>query len=207
MRRSPLTRRTAPLATVLALALTTAAVGAAAPPAAASADSYDWPAIDALDLGEPAQEQRVASVTAYVADGTVTQYVVEGSVDSVDDTTTEGDETVVTLSSDILFDSSDASLSKVAKAKIADLVADVPDDAEVKVQGHTDTVDSDAFNQKLSEQRAKAVAGAARAARGDLRLDVEGFGETRLKVPESGDEAAVAEARAENRRVEIRYGG
>ncbi|SKC75745.1 OmpA family protein [Krasilnikoviella flava] len=207
MRRPPLARRTAPLATVLTLALTTATLGSAASATSAtSADSYDWPTIDSLDLGEPAQEQRVASVTAYVADGSVTRYVVEGSVDPVDDTTTDGGETVVTLSSDILFDSSDASLSKAAKAKIASLVEDAPEGAAVTIDGHTDTVDTDAFNQDLSERRAKAVAGAVGDARGDLKLDVHGYGETQLKEPETGDGEAVAHARAENRRVEIRYG-
>lgn len=205
MRRSPLARRTAPLATVLTVALTTATLGPAA--SATSADSYDWPTIDALDLGEPAQEQRVASVTAYVADGSVTRYVVEGSVDPVDDTTKDGGETVVTLSSDILFDPSDASLSKAAKSKLAGLVEDVPEGAAVTIDGHTDTVDTDAFNQDLSERRAKAVAGAVGDARADLKLDVHGYGETQLKEPETGDSEAVAQARAENRRVEIRYGG
>ena len=198
-RRPARTHRTVALATVLAAAL----LGTAAIPATAATDDpapggYSWPGLEALDLAEPAQEDLVASVT---------EYVVEGSVDSVEDTTKEDGETVVTLASDILFDSSDATLSKAAKAKVAALVDDVPKGADVKVHGHTDTVDTDAFNQKLSEQRAKAVAGAVGGARGDLELEVEGFGETQLKERESGSDEAVAAARAENRRVEIRYGG
>lgn len=166
---------------------------------------YPWPGIDALGLGEPAQEQLVSSVTEYVV-GSVTRYVVEGSVESVDDTAQESGETVVTLSSDILFDTNDATLPKSATAKIATLVADVPKGAAVKVYGHTDSVDTDAFNQDLSERRAEAVAAAVRAARADLKLDVQGFGETQLRKPETGSEDAVARARAENRRVELRYG-
>ncbi|MFD6179311.1 MULTISPECIES: OmpA family protein [unclassified Isoptericola] len=178
------------------------AAAAAAPSATAATDDpaggYAWPAVGALDLGEPSQENIVRSVT---------EYVIEGSVLSVDDTTTDGDETVVTLSSDILFDPSESTLSKAAKAKVADLVEDVPDGATVSVDGHTDSVDTDAFNQKLSEQRAKAVAGAIKASRGDLKLQVHGYGETRLKAPETGDAQSVADARAQNRRVELRYGG
>lgn len=208
--RYPIRRhRSVQLAGALTTMLTTAAlVGSAALPASASVDGgYDWPGIEALELGEPAQEQLVASVREFGVTGSVREYLVEGSVDSVDDTTTDGDETVVTLSSDILFDIDDASLSKSATAKIATLVKDVPKAAAVQVDGHTDSVDSDAHNKDLSERRAKAVAAAVRAARGDLKLDVEGFGETQLKTPETGDEESEAAARAENRRVEIRYGG
>jgi outer membrane protein OmpA-like peptidoglycan-associated protein len=202
-------RRTAPFVGALTAAVTTAALlGSAAMPASASTDDgYDWPGIEALELGEPAQEQLVESVTEYVVAGSVIQYVTEGSVDSVDDTTQDGGETVVTLSSDILFDTDDASLSNGAKAKIATLVAEVPNGATMKVYGHTDSVDSDAHNQKLSDRRAEAVAAAVRSARSDLRLDVRGFGETQLEKPETGDEESMAQARAENRRVEIRYGG
>lgn len=71
--------------------------------------------------------------------------------------------------------------------------------------GHTDTRASAEHNQALSEQRANAVAGVIRVARPDLQLDVQGFGETRLKVPEAG--ADVAADRAANRRVELRYTG
>ena len=149
-------RTTAPFVAALTAAVATAALlGPAALPASASPNyatttgSYSWPGIDALELGEPAQEQLVASVTDYVVEGSVTQYVVEGSVDSVDDTTQEGGETVVTLSSDILFDTDDASLSQGAQAKIAALVADVPKGAGMKVYGHTDSVDTDTHNQDL----------------------------------------------------------
>jgi outer membrane protein OmpA-like peptidoglycan-associated protein len=189
-----------------ATALSAPAAPARSAAAGASADGYAWPGIEALELGEPAQEDLVAAVTEYVV-SPATQYVVEGSVDTVDDITEDGGETIVSLSSDILFDTDDASLSKSATAKIGELVEEVPPGATVKVHGHTDSVDTDAYNQDLSERRARAVAAAVRTARGDLKLDVRGFGETQLKESETGDEAAVAEARSENRRVEIRYGG
>ncbi len=200
------TRRTGAAAGAVFLAATVVLAGSGTAGAADdSGSTYRWPTAQELgydNSGSPGSHAKVIAHEPRVIDHSIGMRVVP-----VETTDTDGDETVVTLSSDILFDPSDASLPKAAKAKIADLVADVPDGASVKVQGHTDTVDSDAFNQKLSEQRAKAVAGAVRGARDDLELDVEGFGETRLKAPETGDEAAVAEARAENRRVEIRYGG
>jgi len=195
------------LVAAAALLGATAAPAAAVPSLTPADGGYEWPGIETLELGEPAQEQLIASVTQYVTLRSVREYVVRGSVDPVDDTDEQGDETVVTLSSDILFDTDDASLSKSAAAKVGTLVDDVPKGAAVKIYGHTDSVDDDAHNQDLSERRAKAVAAAVRSARADLKLDVQGFGEAQLKKPETGDEASVAESRAENRRVEIRYGG
>ncbi|MCA5892063.1 OmpA family protein [Isoptericola sp. NEAU-Y5] len=173
-------------------------------PADDDGPSYDWPSAPDLgddDTGEPGSHGDVIEHQPSV--------VHHGGMDvvPVQEVTTEGEETVVTLSSDILFAPSEAELSAGARAKVADLVADVPDGASIKVHGHTDTVDTDEVNQELSERRAEAVADAVRAAREDVATDVRGFGETRPKVRESGDEDAVATARAQNRRVEIRYGG
>ncbi len=69
----------------------------------------------------------------------------------------------------------------------------------VEVAGHTDSVGSDAYNQKLSEQRANAVSGflTSRGLNRD-RFIVVGAGETR-PVASNDTEAG----RAQNRRVEI----
>jgi len=69
----------------------------------------------------------------------------------------------------------------------------------VSVDGHTDSIGSDAYNQRLSERRARAVADALVAdgiARS--RLHVQGFGESKPVA-----DNATAEGRAKNRRVEI----
>lgn len=81
-------------------------------------------------------------------------------------------------------------------------VAEVPKGAEVQVHGHTDSIGSAAYNQELSEKRARAVAEVIESVRSDLRLQVKGFGKDR--PVESNDEPA---GRALNRRVEIRYSG
>ncbi|WP_345779026.1 OmpA family protein [Lysobacter sp. S4-A87] len=69
----------------------------------------------------------------------------------------------------------------------------------VEVAGHTDSVGSDAYNQKLSEQRANAVSGylTSRGLNRD-RFIVVGAGETR-PVASNDSESG----RAQNRRVEI----
>jgi OmpA-OmpF porin, OOP family len=188
----------------------TAGVLASCTPGEGSVDepaspSFDWPAADELPVDDP------SDLLGDVVDHTVGMRAGDRSagmrVVPVQTVEEDAGETVVTLSSDILFDPSDATLSPPAEEKIGELVADVPDGATVQVHGHTDTVASDASNQDLSEGRAEAVADAVRAAREDLTLDVEGFGESRPAEPETGDEEAVAEARAVNRRVEIRYEG
>jgi outer membrane protein OmpA-like peptidoglycan-associated protein len=69
----------------------------------------------------------------------------------------------------------------------------------VSVDGHTDSVGSEAYNQKLSERRARAVADALVEDGVDRsRLDVRGFGKTKPIADNK-----TAEGRARNRRVEI----
>ena len=115
---------------------------------------------------------------------------------------TEGEETVVTLATDILFGVDDATVPAAAVDEIAALLTGVPQGAAVAVEGHTDSVASEAHNQDLSERRAAAVADAVRSVRPDLAVTATGYGESRLKVDESGDD--VADDRAQNRRGELR---
>ena len=70
----------------------------------------------------------------------------------------------------------------------------------IDVLGHTDSVGSDEYNQRLSEQRAQAVASYLMA-RGvsQSRIAIRGYGET-MPIADNGSEAG----RAANRRVEIK---
>jgi outer membrane protein OmpA-like peptidoglycan-associated protein len=70
----------------------------------------------------------------------------------------------------------------------------------IDVLGHTDSVGSDEYNQRLSEQRAQAVASYL-IARGvsQSRIAVRGYGET-MPIADNGSEAG----RAANRRVELK---
>lgn len=70
----------------------------------------------------------------------------------------------------------------------------------VDVYGHTDSTGSDAFNQRLSEQRAQAVSNYM-VSRGvaSARIRWQGFGET-LPIADNDTEYG----RAKNRRVEIK---
>jgi outer membrane protein OmpA-like peptidoglycan-associated protein len=124
------------------------------------------------------------------------------SFDDVASTSEEGGAVTVTLTSDVLFDPSEHRLDADAKAAVADVVASVQAAAgsgQISVVGHTDDVDTDAVNQKLSEQRAEAVAAELRAGLGDA-YDVSGEGRGEGEPVVAGTSP---EARAANRRVEI----
>lgn len=116
-----------------------------------------------------------------------------------------GDETVVSLNTDVLFRFGEAKLTDSAEEAVVDAVADVPDDAEVEVVGHTDSIGSDADNQKLSTKRAQAVADVIEAERGDLSLKVSGKGESEPVAPNEQGGEDNPEGREQNRRVELRY--
>jgi OOP family OmpA-OmpF porin len=101
----------------------------------------------------------------------------------------------------VLFDFNKATLQPASDPvlqNVADLLAKDPA-LKVEVQGHTDNVGGDAYNQTLSEARARAVMdwlikhGAASA-----RLTAKGYGRTRPVADNDSDEG-----RAKNRRVEI----
>jgi outer membrane protein OmpA-like peptidoglycan-associated protein len=107
----------------------------------------------------------------------------------------------VRLTSDILFDYNSSALRPESRTTLDQLGANFRQypDNRILVEGHTDSVGSDAFNQKLSEQRASNVAdylidrGVAAS-----KVIVYGYGELRPKA--SND---TAEGRQLNRRVEI----
>ena len=70
---------------------------------------------------------------------------------------------------------------------------------KIEVQGHTDNVGNDAYNQTLSEARAKAVAaGLTQHGVAADRLSAKGYGKTKPVADNGSDEG-----RAKNRRVEI----
>ncbi len=111
----------------------------------------------------------------------------------------------VTFAADALFDFDKAVLKPEGKAKIDDLASKLQGiNLEVVIAtGHTDSVGSDAYNQKLSERRAAAVK-AYMASKGidEKRIFTEGKGE---KQPVADNKSAAG--RAKNRRVEIEVVG
>ena len=111
----------------------------------------------------------------------------------------------VTFAADAFFDFDKSVLKPEAKAKLDDLVAKTSAVAlEVIIAvGHTDSVGTDGYNQKLSVHRSEAVK-AYLVSKGieKNRVYTEGKGE---KQPVADNKTA--EGRAKNRRVEIEVVG
>ena len=111
----------------------------------------------------------------------------------------------VTYAADAFFDFDKATLKPAGKAKLDDLVGKVKGiNLEVIIAvGHTDSVGSDAYNQKLSVKRAESV---------KAYLVSKGIEKNRIYTEGKGEKQPVAdnkttEGRAKNRRVEIEVVG
>lgn len=119
--------------------------------------------------------------------------------------TSDGADTVVSLDTDVLFEFGKADLSPEAEKAVVEAVKDVPDGAQIRVEGHTDSIGSDADNLALSKERAEAVAKAIEAERDDLEVAATGKGEKEPVAPNTKGNDDNPEGREKNRRVEIRY--
>jgi OmpA-OmpF porin, OOP family len=111
----------------------------------------------------------------------------------------------VTYAADTFFDFNKSVVKPAGKAKLDDLVAKVKGiNLEVIIAvGHTDSVGSDAYNQKLSVRRAESV---------KAYLVSKGIEKNRIYTEGKGEKQPVAdnktsEGRAKNRRVEIEVVG
>ncbi|GLK89570.1 OmpA family protein [Pseudomonas turukhanskensis] len=105
---------------------------------------------------------------------------------------------------DVLFEFDSAKLTATDKTKldtIATRLKNEAPNAKLTVSGHTDSVGSDAYNQKLSERRAQSVADylVANGVSPNNVVDVVGAGES---VPVADNKTA--DGRQLNRRVEIK---
>ena len=113
--------------------------------------------------------------------------------------------TMVTYAADALFDFDKSVLKPEGKAKLDDLISKVQNlDLEVIIAvGHTDSIGTDAYNQKLSMRRSESV---------KAYLVSKGIEKNRVYTEGKGEKQPVAdnktkEGRAKNRRVEIEVVG
>lgn len=152
----------------------------------------------------------VVSATSRLFDDTL----IASDLEQISQTLTEFNATrtsegvQLTLPDDILFDFGSAELRDDARRTLG-LIAEVLEyfeGDEVVVIGHTDSIGSASFNQRLSEDRAAAVVSALVDDHGvdPGRLRAEGRGATEPVAPNTTPEGEDdPEGRQKNRRVEI----
>jgi outer membrane protein OmpA-like peptidoglycan-associated protein len=114
----------------------------------------------------------------------------------------EGDLLAITLKGDVTFDTDSTTVKPGLHAeldRIANVMVRYPDTL-IRVEGHTDSIGSDSYNQDLSERRAANVRNLLVQRGVDFnRLQVIGYGES---APVATNETEAG--RQMNRRVEIK---
>jgi outer membrane protein OmpA-like peptidoglycan-associated protein len=107
----------------------------------------------------------------------------------------------ITFDSGLLFAVDKSEVSQTAQDNLVQLAATLNkyDDTEVLIEGHTDSDGADAYNETLSERRAKAVARALEAQGVHAgRMSTMGYGESQPVADNASDDG-----KAKNRRVEV----
>jgi OmpA-OmpF porin, OOP family len=159
-------------------------------------------AIAAVPAAAHAQE----AYEPQVRDLVFTVVSLDGSV-STDESV---EEVAVTLDADVLFGFDEASLGGKAESRIGEAADRIREGepSSVLVEGHTDSKGPNAYNQRLSERRAEAVANALRDELGDdaPSLETKGFGEAKPVAPNTKEDGSDnPSGRAQNRRVTVRF--
>ena len=111
------------------------------------------------------------------------------------------DELKVTVKNDVLFDFNSAALRSASRESLREMgdVFEKYPDTTIRVEGHTDSVGSASYNERLSERRASTVANYLESLGvRSSRLDTVGYGESQPRATNS-----TASGRQLNRRVEI----
>jgi len=142
-------------------------------------------------------------VVGYQMDKQIKELKEQTAGSGIDVTETDGGQAIlVNLPDGVTFDVGSYTLRPEFRDtldKIAGSMAQYPSSL-IDVYGHTDSTGSDAYNQTLSENRARTV-GNYLASKGvsPARLRTQGFGET---MPVASNDTV--EGRTRNRRVEIK---
>jgi outer membrane protein OmpA-like peptidoglycan-associated protein len=166
----------------------------------------DTPGLDSLGLENPlplgGRYDKKESVLVYPP-----PFPLESLVKAYDDGSSakkQGTKQTVVMASDVLFGTDVAELSAEAASRVDEVakqIAAVASGGEIRVVGHTDDVDTEAYNLDLSKRRAASVSAQMKTTLGtSFTLVEEGKGKSQPAV--EGTDAA---ARAANRRVEIEF--
>jgi OmpA-OmpF porin, OOP family len=167
----------------------------------------------AVALAAPAAAQDVGaqqlreSVETIRLDESIKTIDLDESVEDLQVERERGGNVTLTVSSDVLFEFDRARLTPVARATVERIAARISAGrGPVLVDGHTDSLGSDAYNLRLSRRRAATVSAALRAGLpGGIAIRSRGFGESRPVEPNTVGGEDNPEGRAKNRRVTIRF--
>ncbi|HSR49549.1 MAG TPA: OmpA family protein [Acidobacteriota bacterium] len=154
------------------------------------------------EISEMRQEQEAlqAAMADLRQEKEVLQDRLQGALSEVAETRSSARGFIVNLP-DILFDTNEAELkseARLALAKLAGILL-IMTDLNLRVEGHTDSTGTPAYNLRLSQQRAESVFNfLARQGIGSTRMTAVGYGQDRPIADNS-----TAQGRRQNRRVEI----
>ncbi len=156
---------------------------------------------DAIQLAARSREVQNANMATNAANAEAARLKAE--IDALNATPT--DRGLVLTIGDVLFDTGKADLNSGATRKLDQLAQFLTEhkDRRVQIDGFTDSVGSDGYNEELSRRRADAVKSAL-LTRGidSSRIDTRGYGKA-FPVASNADSGG----RQLNRRVEVVIGG
>ncbi|GAB3210201.1 hypothetical protein GCM10027294_27600 [Marinactinospora endophytica] len=146
------------------------------------------------DISEaPVNDPQIIDITAF-----------RDSTEDGNSRSESGDETTVILSSDVLFDVNESTLTLEAEESLRQVVEEIENSPGdwVKIDGYTDNTGNDSINNPLSEERASAVKARLEEilSRNDITFEVAGHGSS----DPVGDNRT-EEGREKNRRVTITF--
>jgi outer membrane protein OmpA-like peptidoglycan-associated protein len=122
-------------------------------------------------------------------------------IQGVNVTRTADDELNVTVRNEVLFDFNSSGLRSASRNSLRDManVFEKYPNTTIRVEGFTDSIGSNAYNERLSERRADSVARyLENLGVRSSRIDAIGFGESQPRASNNS-----ASGRQLNRRVEI----
>jgi outer membrane protein OmpA-like peptidoglycan-associated protein len=172
--------------------------------ARAAAEAARAQAVAAQQAAEAQTRQAQGAAAQSEQDKTVLREQLRTQLNVILDTRETARGLVVNLS-DVLFDTASSSLKAGAREKLARLsgILVSHDGLELAVEGHTDSVGTDAYNQGLSERRAESV----RAYLVDQKFAAGSVGATGFGEGQPVATNDTASGRQQNRRVELVVSG
>jgi OOP family OmpA-OmpF porin len=156
----------------------------------------------------PGEQELRESVLTLEIDESIKTIEIEDSIEALEAETRRGARVTVTVAADVLFEFDRARLTPEAGATVERLARRIRSArGPVRVEGHTDSIGSTAYNRGLSRRRAASVSAALEAALpAGIAIRARGRGESDPVAPNTrgGDDNPAGRAR--NRRVTVTFG-